>query len=92
MRRFLAALTGAVAVSGLLAAGQAAASPAGPAVRPLAVSAVVAGGRPHPVPVARRPVVRDAAGRVPTGAAERHRKPIRVGTITIPPCAVSVRV
>jgi pimeloyl-ACP methyl ester carboxylesterase len=95
MRRFLAALTGAVAVSGLLAAGQAAASPAGPAARPLAAPAAVAGGRPHAAPVARRPAVRrlaGPAGAVPAGASGRHRKPIRVGTITIPPCAVSARV
>ena len=90
MRPFLAALTAAVAVSALLAAGQASASPARPEARPLAVSAAVPGGRPHPVPVARRPLVRSTAGRVPAAAAGRHRKPIRVGTLTIPPCAASV--
>ncbi|HEX6857286.1 MAG TPA: alpha/beta fold hydrolase [Streptosporangiaceae bacterium] len=86
MRPFLAVVTAAVAVSALLAAGQAAASPA----RPLAVSARVPGGRPHPVPVARQPPVRSMAGRVPAAAGTRHRKPIRVGTVTIPPCAASV--
>jgi hypothetical protein len=82
MRPLLAALTAAVAVSALLAAGQAAASPARPAG--VAATATVPGGRPHPMPVARRPMIRE-----PAAAGAQHRKPIRVGTVTIPPCAAS---
>jgi pimeloyl-ACP methyl ester carboxylesterase len=81
----ITAMASAVVAAGL-AASPAAASAAAPAAPAAPVFGTSPLPRPRPAPAAR-PVARATA--TPAAASAGHRHPIRVGTITIPPCQAS---